>query len=282
MKRILVPVDFSEYSFAAANTAVTLAAKAGAEIYFLHIHPVSETRRVMWSEPSAKEEEVKHVGEVRASLTALVRKAEQKGVKARIELALGDTQTWIENYLKPFDIDLVVMGSRGTSKSRKAVFGSITLEFIRHATVPVLIIKKAADEFDVRRILFASDFEKDLVKPFKTVFELASVWNSHVDLLYVCTPYHFVSTRQITASMKRFMHQFKGVVYTPHVYNATTEEGGIDEFAKDHNVDMIVMTTEGRTGILRLLKPSIAEGLIKRESKPLLIVNIKSKPPARV
>ena len=73
MKRILVPVDFSDYSFAAANTAITLAAKAVSEIYFLHIHPVSDTRRVLWSEPSAKEEEMKHVGQIRASLSVLVR-----------------------------------------------------------------------------------------------------------------------------------------------------------------------------------------------------------------
>ncbi len=282
MKRILVPVDFSEYSFAAVKTAIVLAAKAPAEIFFLHIYPVSDDRSVRRNGSSANEDEEKRIGELRARLSALVRLAEQKGVKACIELVVGDSQTWIEDYLKPFDIDLVVMGSRGAGKSRKSVFGSITLQFIRQATVPVLIIKKAADELDVRRILFASDFQKDLIKPFKPVFELASAWNAHVDLLYVCTPYHFVSSRQIVSSMKRFMHQFKGIVYTPHVYNATTEEGGIDEFAKDHDVDMIVMTTQGRTGILRLLKPSIAEGLIKRESKPLLIVNIKSKSPARV
>jgi Universal stress protein family len=72
------------------------------------------------------------------------------------------------------------------------------------------------------------------------------------------------------------MHQFKRINYTPHVYNAMNEEIGIEEFVEENQTDLIAMTTRGRSGLMKIFLPSIAEGVFKHEQVPLLLINVKS------
>jgi universal stress protein A len=43
-------------------------------------------------------------------------------------------------------------------------------------------------------------------------------------------------------------------------------------FAADHNVDLIVMASHGRSGLSRLVMGSVAEGVMRKASCPVLIV----------
>ncbi len=279
MKHILVPVDFSPCSLAAAKAAIALAGIFKAQIFFLHISEdvgvghVPRSRGVR----SLSETQQQQLAKIRSGLAELVRQAERSGLRARQELVVKPTTEWIESYIDPFRIDMVVMGSQGAGNAKGIQFGSTTLRFIRHARVPVLVIKQPIEKFNIRRIVFASDFKRDFINSFQVVADLKVTCKSQLDLLYVCTPYHFVSTKTIISSMKRFMHQFKRIAYTPYVYNAITEERGIHDFALEGGSDLIAMTTEGRTGVMRMLKPSIAEGLVKHAALPLLILNTRLK-----
>jgi nucleotide-binding universal stress UspA family protein len=46
----------------------------------------------------------------------------------------------------------------------------------------------------------------------------------------------------------------------------------IVDFAKDHDIDLIVMGTHGRSGVARLLMGSIAEAVVRRAECPVLTV----------
>lgn len=55
----------------------------------------------------------------------------------------------------------------------------------------------------------------------------------------------------------------------------------IVRLADDEGVDMIVMGTHGRTGILRMLMGSVAEAIVRRANCPVLTYKHPSKTPAR-
>lgn len=276
MKTILVPVDFSACSMSAAHLALTLASKSGAGLIYLHLHPQKSQKRHVPPAGIEKEsqEEKKAVGRIRAQLELLIKKAESAGVKAKQVLALTSDDDWIENYIAPYRVDLVVMGTH-SSKKVSGKLGSTTLKFIRKAAVPVLVVKKRIMNFAPRQIVFASDFRTDWIKPFRAALDLVDTWKASLHLLYVCTPYHFVSTRVVKANIRRFLHQFRGIKCTTHVYNALDEESGIQEFVEDNNFDLIALTTHGRTGASHLFHHSIAEETIKHTDKPVLVINIK-------
>lgn len=49
----------------------------------------------------------------------------------------------------------------------------------------------------------------------------------------------------------------------------------VNNFAEEHNADLIVMGTHGRTGLLHLLMGSVAESVLRRARVPVLCVPAK-------
>jgi nucleotide-binding universal stress UspA family protein len=49
---------------------------------------------------------------------------------------------------------------------------------------------------------------------------------------------------------------------------------GIVEFAQDHDIDLIVLGTHGRTGLARLLMGSVSEAVVRRAACPVLTVKM--------
>jgi nucleotide-binding universal stress UspA family protein len=276
MNKILVPTDFSECAEAATQVAMAIAEKADSEIYFLHLQTEDfETKHVPHPEssPTYPDERKRKIAQARNELERLVVKAGRAGIKSKQELVLNKSEERLEDYIKPYGIDLVVMGSNGTHGLRELLIGSNTERLIWHSPVPVLVIKSKPEKFEINNMVFVSDFKTDFVKPLKEILKLASLWNSQLHLLYVNTPSHFRETNDVLADMKRFMHQFNEIQYTPHIYDANDEERGIHQFAKANKVDLIALATHGRTAFMALTH-SIAECLINHEKVPVLVVNM--------
>jgi F0F1-type ATP synthase alpha subunit len=61
-------------------------------------------------------------------------------------------------------VDLIVMGSHGTSGFDELMVGSNAEKIVRFSTIPVLVIKKGGKEFKARNFVFASDFSKETKK----------------------------------------------------------------------------------------------------------------------
>lgn len=69
---------------------------------------------------------------------------------------------------------------------------------------------------------------------------------------------------------------FGEILTTPVVVRATRSvPAEICDYAKANGVDMIVMTTHGRTGLQRLVMGSVSEGVIRESCCPVLIVPIR-------
>ena len=54
------------------------------------------------------------------------------------------------------------------------------------------------------------------------------------------------------------------------------------DFAKEHNVDLIVMGTHGRKGLTRLLLGSVAEQVVRKATCPVLTYRVAGKVPEQV
>jgi nucleotide-binding universal stress UspA family protein len=276
MKKILVPTDFSDCANAAAQVAMIVAKKAGAELYFLHMHMnIAERWLVPFTESTVAVEDDRQTGikHAKAALNKLVTDATRQGINARQELILNEGEARLEEYIEPFGIDLVIMGSNGVRGLKEMIIGSNTQRLIWKSPVPVLVIKTPPETFELKNIAFVSNFELDHLRPFHAVVALASLWKANIHLLYINTPLNFRETSDVLTNMKRYMHQFHGVAYTPHIYDALDPERGIHHFAKSHNIDLLGIATTERSGLVTLTH-SVAECLVNHEQIPVLAINI--------
>ena len=63
-------------------------------------------------------------------------------------------------------------------------------------------------------------------------------------------------------------------LYITHIFNDDHIDGGIIEFSRLNNMDLITMNTHGRTGLARILNGSIAEGITNHFPLPVMSIII--------
>lgn len=145
IRRILVPIDFSEYANAVVEWAAHLAEEHQSEIVLLHVyHLPVEFRQVegaylpadFWT--SMKEES-------KEQLARYGDRLRERGLDVKEVTREGYPATAIEEEISEVNADLVVIGSRGRTGLSHLLLGSIAERVVQKAPCPVLTVKAHAD-----------------------------------------------------------------------------------------------------------------------------------------
>jgi len=174
--------------------------------------------------------------------------------------------------------DLIVMGSHGLSGYNNFFIGSNTEKIVRRANAPVLTIKDEIEDFTIKKMVFASNFLDESYQAFEKIKYFADLYNAHIDLLKVITPKNFESTPVSQKLIKNFVKKFNLKNYAANIYNAHDIEKGIIDFSDVQEADLIAIETHGRTGFAHLINGSLAEDLVKHETKPVLSIKMQNPP----
>ncbi|ABK77948.1 universal stress protein [Cenarchaeum symbiosum A] len=139
IKKILVPIDGSPNSKRGLEMAITLARQCGATLTGLisiETPPVSELKGVGSVSKSVQQEAKGFLEEAKTA-------SARKGIVFRSKLVHGNIGYNIirEAHSKDGPFDLVVVGSRGRSRTREAFFGSVSNYVVHESKVPVLVVK---------------------------------------------------------------------------------------------------------------------------------------------
>ena len=134
VKRILCPVDFSDFSNAANQYASMLAASNGATIVYLHVAlpevPYGTYAYVDMDYDQARDQE---------QLEKI--KPTADGIETQYVVEFGPPADRIVEYALENDIDLIVMGTHGRTGLKRAILGSVAEQVVRKADCPVLALK---------------------------------------------------------------------------------------------------------------------------------------------
>jgi len=139
--RILVATDGSREAQLAVTTAADLAKSTDSELHVLHVgelplvyHPERHAYRAGYEE---------HEKEAQQLLVAEVERIEGAGAtEAQAHLRMGRTDEEIVELAQSIDAGLIVMGSRGRGRLRRALLGSVSESVVRHAHCPVTIVRE--------------------------------------------------------------------------------------------------------------------------------------------
>lgn len=275
MKKILVPTDFSPCAENAVAVALEIAAKAGAEIAFLHLFAdKSGPLHVPQAKISSPKQDAEY-GTAQSSLDALVKRAEGKKISAKPLLVRNTGNDKIENYLAPLQIDLVVMGSHGATGIREFIIGSNTQRVVKNASAPVLVIKHKPKKMAFENILFASTFRGDDFRMLPILVKLASLWTASIHMLHINAdtgPDYFAEAQE---KMRAIEKTFPDINFTHNSITTNDPEWGIKQAAKDIHPDMYALGTEIKSGGL-LFSYQLAEALVNHEALPVLVINSKN------
>jgi nucleotide-binding universal stress UspA family protein len=142
---ILLATDGSEEAQLAATTAADLAKSTGSELHVVHVgelplvyHPERHAYRAEYEE---------HEKEAQQLLEAEVERIEGAGATVtqahlRMGRANARADEEIVELAQSIDAGMIVIGSRGQGRLRRALLGSVSESVVRHAHCPVTIVRE--------------------------------------------------------------------------------------------------------------------------------------------
>jgi nucleotide-binding universal stress UspA family protein len=144
MRAILVPVDYSDHSYAVAELAAGLAARVGAELHALYVwetmpHFPPDLRVSTPTGPRRLEELVHEIAS-REMKDFLARCRIPDRVRVESQIDSGAAAPRILDWIAKGSFDLLVIGTHGRGGVKHWVLGSVAERVIRLSTVPVITV----------------------------------------------------------------------------------------------------------------------------------------------
>lgn len=274
MKNILVPVDFSETSEYALQVAAIIAKEQSADITVLHMLGLSEA--VLTKDEIQEYEEAKYyLNRAEKRFKAFLDKPAFKGIKIHKILQNYKIFSELNQVARERNIDLIVMGSHGTSGFPAFFVGSNTEKVVRTSDIPVLVIKKPDPNFKINKILFACNFESSAVLAYRNLKEFAGKFSAALIPVYINLPHDgFLSTAETEERISDFMYKAGDKDQNVVIYNDYSVEKGLFNYAQKEEFDLLAIPTHGRKGLSHFFLGSIGEDVLNHASMPVLTLKI--------
>ena len=190
LKRILCPVDFSEYSTRALWFAGRLAEASGAELIVLHAQQFEFPIYFTVAQTEALRAQLrKEERAARSYLDQYVNQHLASTVKRSALLKEGDPVREILTALKDYQAGLVVMGTHGRTGLTRVRLGSVMESVMRVAEVPVLSVGPHVSASPVgtrfRRVLSSTDLSRRDHEICDWATKLAEMTGAQLTVLHV-------------------------------------------------------------------------------------------------
>ncbi len=264
IKHILVPYDFSDCATDALRVAAKLARLTKATLHLVHVY---EDMTDFHSSNHRMREEI----ELRLDQVPELPFLQGIPMKRFMLRQFGITEMFRNEQLR--NMDLVVMGSNG-ARGLGGMVGSNTQRVVRIAPMPVLVIKHNVEDFDVKDMVYASNFTPTDIEKFDSFLPIVRLFDPKVHLLKVNTPGSFQRSTDSYKAIDAFLQRHELRKFSTTIYNDLSVEEGILGFARAIDADMIAMATHGRKGFFHVVNGSVTEDIVNRTTFPVLSVKL--------
>lgn len=196
LKSILCPVDFSEYSAAAYQYAVSLAEYYQARLICLHIVEVWKYPFASYAAHEADYAKFANAlnegGEVQ--LRDFVQKYSGHGIQPELVVRQGNASDCTLWFAQKESVDVIVMGTHGRRGFDRLVLGSNADRIMRKAACPVLVVSNPSQsamttgpdgKHRLSRILYCTDLSHNSEGARGYAISLASEYGAELTLMHV-------------------------------------------------------------------------------------------------
>ncbi|MEJ5262163.1 MAG: universal stress protein [Ignavibacterium sp.] len=152
IKKILVPIDFSDYSKSALKYAVNFAKVFNAEMYLIYVvEPVIYPPDFSMGQIAIPSVTVEMDERAKEELTKLAQQEIPSEIKRQIIIKTGKPFVEIIETASEEDVDLIIIATHGHSGVEHILFGSTAEKVVRKAPCPVLTLREPIKGFQFRK-----------------------------------------------------------------------------------------------------------------------------------
>ena len=298
-EKVLVPLDGSALAELALSYAGELAGRLGSEVTLLNVTESEEAQ-------DYNQQQIYIQQMVDATKYDAEKYLEKQGggaIKVVPVILVGRAAEEIMDYASKENIDLIIMATHGRSGISRWALGSVADKVVRASKQPVALIRAKDARSGIRegsmlnKLLVPLDGSKESETVIPYIEELASKLKTDITLLQVLAQaYHAqavgvggegvaqipytekemepikVNTESYLQKISRLLRS-KGIA-TKIELRVGTEAEEIINFADELNMDMVAMSTHGRSGISRWTFGSVADKVLHGGNTPVLLVRV--------
>lgn len=278
MRKFVVPIDFSDHAEYALKAAAMLAKTDGSEILALHMLELSDSH-YSTTDDDQLQEMVFFLKLARQRFEEFLQKPYLNGIKVIPIVKHFKVFHEVNDIALSHSADMIIMGSHGVSGVKEFMLGSNTEKVIRHAEIPVLVLKNEINNVAFQKVVFITNFEKSAVKAYQTVKSFSKSWGSELLILYVNLPNErFLSSDEITDKSKTFLNacgekpEDLDRVFVQSDYSV---EKGVFNFSNKIDADLLVVPTHGRKGLSHFFAGSLGEDIANHSKLPVMTIKLE-------
>lgn len=270
MKKILVPFDFSPSAMHALHFAIDIAVANESEVFALKVAEltplyIENINAIPFYADSAsimadlKEQGQNNFEEIRWVIDS--------HVPVHFEVEQGVLSQTVLKAIHRHEIDLVVMGTKGSSGVSELLIGSNTEKIVRSSPVPVFAIHKQQKISAVRNIIFPTALDYGQASLIGKIKTLQKFFHARLHILFIKTPYMKETDHVLRVNLEGFAQHYGLTDYVVHIRHEFGEENGILKFGSKLGYSIIAMGTHGFTGLTHMMLGSIAENVVNHTNE---------------
>lgn len=247
------------------KVAIELAGKVNGHIHLVHAYKlVQRAGSFIGIEEMMRKDAEKDM----QALLEKYRETQLLGIQMGSSVVKGETKSVISQLTDDLDIDLVVMGTQGSSGLKEVFIGSVTNNVINKTRIPVLAIPALCDYKPIERITLAIDGKGvDDVKIYRPLLEIAAIYESSLSIIHVAE-----SEAESKKPQQELMELVAGL--KPNVHSIVSDDisEAITEFVASDKSDLLCLVKRERGFINSLFHVSQTKRSVFYTEVPLLVL----------
>jgi nucleotide-binding universal stress UspA family protein len=224
------------------------------------------------------------LGAAREYILGQQERLEKAGVRVKFVVRIGSPAGVILDVAEEQKATMIAMATHGSAGLKRLLFGSVAEGVIRKSRIPVLLVRPfwsydvvapvKPEQEAVRTILLPVDGSDLSLEALPAVIELAELFEARIMLLRVLE-----EKKGVTEDRGEAEKQLQAIARTIEKKGVETvaliERGEavaqILKTVRFHGIDLIAMTTHGRSGLSRAVAGSVTEEVLRQATVPILI-----------
>lgn len=286
--RILIPIDFSDYSLQACRLGFDFAATHQAEVVLLHtfLSPFSTgslslTETISYELKESEEHKLlfakanREMANFCEKLQRLMTDGDFPSAPFIYRVCEGVPEDTIILRAKELNPSLIVMGSRGKTRKEIDLIGSVTAEVVDSGNFPVFAVPEGFTHTcmnEIKNIAFFTNFDQQDLISLDTFMRLFENYSFGIMFLHLTEKSDAWTEIKLAGIRDYCQSHYPGREID---YKIIGEENFLDNVEKlfhESAIDVMVVPNRKRNIFARLFNPSIAHKMLFHTDTPLIAI----------
>jgi nucleotide-binding universal stress UspA family protein len=253
MKRLLIPIDFSDTTEASLKYAVSVTGNADVIYHLFHIYPdqlmIPDSSFPTGIDSDAflsaefihelRGQAEKNMEEIVEQMKSMLKEKGYNHPKIESLVTGGDPEWEINEICEKLDPELVIMGTRGEG-NKGFLEGSMAEKIMVRSGKPVLAVPQTKKEVNIKQVMYATNFSEHDFVNIALIFDLLRNQQIRVH----CVHFNLKENKsESEAMMDTLQHALENIheaqEFQCHLIDGEEKSDILEQFISEHNIDMI-------------------------------------------